>query len=86
MPGVMPTNLRWMEIVRWSVYAMIDAEEMGLSQHRQALTSDDPICSALWARAAGLARCWESIRLAFQIVKQVGNYGESYDRNIKPSN
>jgi len=35
----MPNDLRWMEIVRWSVYAMIDAEEMGLSS--QTITSPD---------------------------------------------
>jgi len=43
-PGVMPNDLRWMEIVRWSVFAMIDAEELGLSSKTidQALTSNDP--------------------------------------------
>ena len=43
-PGVMPNDLRWMEIVRWSVFAMIDAEELGLSSTTidRALASDDP--------------------------------------------
>lgn len=86
-PGVMPNDLRWMEIVRWSVYAMIDAEEMGLSSKTidQALTSDDPNLQRFVGKSGGFgAMLGVNSDWAFQIVKQVGNYGESYDRNIKP--
>jgi general L-amino acid transport system substrate-binding protein len=40
----MPNDTRWIEIVRWSVYALIDAEELGLSSKTidLALDSDDP--------------------------------------------
>jgi len=86
-PGVMPNDLRWMEIVRWSVYAMIDAEELGLSSKTidQALTSDDPNLQRFVGKSGGFgAMLGVPPDWAFQIVKQVGNYGESYDRNIKP--
>jgi general L-amino acid transport system substrate-binding protein len=86
-PGVMRNDVRWMEIVRWSVYAMIDAEEMGLTSTTidRALTSDDPGVQRFvgttgdFGAMLGLRPDW-----AFQIVKQVGNYGESFDRNVKP--
>jgi general L-amino acid transport system substrate-binding protein len=86
-PGVMPNDLRWLEIVRWSVYAMIDAEELGLSSKTidNALTSDDPTLQRFVGKDGGfgpmlgLDADW-----AYRIVKQVGNYAESVDRNIKP--
>lgn len=86
-PGVMANDVRWMEIVRWSVYAMIDAEELGLSSGTidQALASDDPDVQHFVGSAGGFG---EMLGLdagwAVRIVKQVGNYAESYDRNIKP--
>lgn len=86
-PGVMPDDIRWMEIVRWSVFALIDAEELGLSSTTidQALGSDDPGIQFFVGKSGGfgdmlgLDAGW-----AYRIVKQVGNYAESFDRNIKP--
>jgi general L-amino acid transport system substrate-binding protein len=86
-PAVMPNDLRWLEIVRWSVYAMIDAEELGLRSDtiEQASGADDPNIQRFLGRTGGfggmlgLDADW-----AARIVRQVGNYGESFDRNIKP--
>jgi general L-amino acid transport system substrate-binding protein len=86
-PGVMPNDLRWMEIVRWSVFAMIDAEELGLSSRSvdQALASDDPDVQRFVGKTGGFgAMLGLEDDWAFKIVKQVGNYAESFDRNIKP--
>ena len=86
-PGVMPNDLRWMEIVRWSVFAMIDAEELGLSSKTidQALTSNDPNVQRFIGKTGGFgAMLGVDADWAFKIVKQVGNYGESFDRNLKP--
>jgi general L-amino acid transport system substrate-binding protein len=86
-PAVMPDDLRWMEIVRWSVYAMIDAEELGLSSQtiEQALASDDPGVQRFVGRNGGLgAMLGVDADWAARIVRQVGNYGESVDRNITP--
>ena len=87
-PGVMPNDLRWMEIVRWSVYAhdqrrgaraQLDDDRCRAGQRR----SD--VCNASSARPVASARCSASMpSWAFRIVKQVGNYAESFDRNIKP--
>ena len=86
-PGVMPNDLRWMEIVRWSFYAMVSAEELGLTSATidAALNSDDPSLERFvgknggFGEMLGLDASW-----AFRIVKQVGNYAESFDRNLKP--
>ncbi len=86
-PGVMPNDLRWMEIVRWSVFAMIDAEELGLTSKTidQALASNDPNLQRFVGRTGGFgAMLGVDPDWAFKIVKQVGNYGESFDRNLKP--
>jgi len=86
-PGVMPNDLRWIEIVRWSVYAMVNAEELGLSSTTidRARESDDPDVRRFvgtsdgFGAMLGLDAAW-----AYRIVKQVGNYGESVERNITP--
>jgi general L-amino acid transport system substrate-binding protein len=86
-PGVMPNDPRWLEIVRWSVYALINAEELGLRAKTidRALDSDDPDVRRFVGKTdnfgamLGLDSQW-----AFRIIKQVGNYGESVERNITP--
>jgi general L-amino acid transport system substrate-binding protein len=86
-PGVMPNDPRWIEIVRWSVYAMINAEELGLSSKTidGALGSDDPDVLRFVGKTddfgsmLGLDPEW-----AFRIVKQVGNYAESVERHAAP--
>jgi general L-amino acid transport system substrate-binding protein len=86
-PGVMPNDLRWIEIVRWSVFAMIDAEELGLSSATidGALASDDPDVQRFVGKAGGFgAMLGLQPDWAFQIVKQVGNYAECFDRSIRP--
>jgi len=86
-PGVMPNDLRWLEIVRWSVFAMIDAEELGLSSTTidQAAQSPDPNVQRFIGRTGGFGGMLGlDPEWAFRIVKQVGNYAESYERNVKP--
>ena len=83
----MPNDLRWIEIVRWSVYAMVNAEELGLTSTTidRWLESDDPDVrrfvgkSDAFGQMLGLDAAW-----AYRIVKQVGSYAESVERNIKP--
>ena len=86
-PGVMPNDPRWIEIVRWSVYALIDAEELGLTSTTidRALESDDPALRRFVGNTDGFgAMLGLDPRWAFRIVKQVGNYAESFQRNIAP--
>jgi general L-amino acid transport system substrate-binding protein len=86
-PGVMPDDPRWIEIVRWSVYAMIDAEELGLSSATidAARGSDDPALQRFVGKTGGFgAMLGLDADWAFRIVKQVGSYAESFARNIQP--
>jgi len=86
-PGVMPNDLRWIEIVRWSVYAMVNAEELGLSSTTidRSLENDDPDVRRFVGRSDGFGQMLGlDAEWAYRIVKQVGNYAESVDRNIKP--
>jgi general L-amino acid transport system substrate-binding protein len=78
---------RWGDVVRWSFYAMLEAEELGLTTATidAALDSNDPAVqrfvgnSGNLGQLLGLDRRW-----AYAIVKQVGNYGESFARNLAP--
>jgi len=78
---------RWFDIVKWSLFAMIEAEEMGLTTKNidQALSSKDPAVQRFvgatgdLGKMLGLDNKW-----AFNIVKQVGNYAESFEANLKP--
>ena len=78
---------RWFDIVKWSLFAMIEAEEMGLTSKNidQALSSKDPAVQRFVGASGDLGKMLGlDNRWAFNIVKQVGNYGESFDANLKP--
>ncbi|MCR6631588.1 MAG: amino acid ABC transporter substrate-binding protein [Magnetospirillum sp.] len=84
-PVVRHADDQWADIVRWSLFAMIAAEEKGVTSKNveQMLTSPDPEVKRLLGvtpgngKALGLDEKW-----AYNIVKQVGNYGESFERNV----
>jgi general L-amino acid transport system substrate-binding protein len=75
----------WTNIVRWSLFAMINAEELGVTQANveQMRESGNPEIRRLlgtdgaFGRAIGLDPDW-----AVHIVKAVGNYGECFERNL----
>jgi general L-amino acid transport system substrate-binding protein len=78
---------RWFDIVKWSLFAMIEAEEMGLTSKNidQALSSKDPSVQRFVGASGDLGKMLGlDNRWAFNIVKQVGNYGESFEANLKP--
>lgn len=79
---------RWANIVRWSVWAMLEAEELGLTSANVAgalRDSQEPAVQRFLGRTGdlgqglGLDNAW-----ALTIVTQVGNYAESYERNVAP--
>jgi len=86
-PAVRQGDDRWFDIVKWSLFAMIEAEEMGLTSKNidQQAGSPNPSvqrfvgASGDIGKMLGIDNKW-----AFNIVKQVGNYGESFDANLKP--
>ena len=84
-PAVRHGDNQWGDIVRWTHFAMLNAEELGVTQANidQMMKSDNPEIKRLlgvegkYGEAIGLTNDW-----AYRIIKHVGNYGESFDRNI----
>ncbi len=85
-PMVRRGDDQWFEIVRWSMMAMVEAEEAGVTSANvteMLASSANPTVQRLLGKSGdfgklmGLDPAW-----ALQIVKQVGNYGESYERNV----
>jgi general L-amino acid transport system substrate-binding protein len=86
-PAVRHGDDRWFDVVKWSMFAMLEAEEMGLSTKtidKEASSTNPNIQRFVGStgdigKMLGLDNKW-----AFNIIKQVGNYGESFDANLKP--
>lgn len=84
-PVVRHGDDEWLDIVTWSVYAMIAAEEMGVTTKNAARMkkSRDPNVQRLLGvtagngKSLGLTENW-----AYDIIRLVGNYGEVFERNI----
>ena len=84
-PVVRQGDAVWEDIVRWSLNVMIEAEEYGITSTNadSMKVSDNPQIKRLvgsegeLGAAFGLDNDW-----SLRIIKQVGNYGESYKRNI----
>ncbi|MBS4084830.1 MAG: amino acid ABC transporter substrate-binding protein [Rhizobiales bacterium] len=76
---------QWFDIVKWVLFAMINAEEYDITQKNidQRLKSDRPDVKRLlgvegnYGEQLGLTNDW-----VVRIVRHVGNYGESFDRNV----
>jgi len=86
-PAVRHGDDRWFDVVKWSLFAMIEAEELGLSSKNILQQEKNPNPSIQRfvgatgdiGRMLGLDNRW-----ALQIVRQVGNYAESFEANLKP--
>jgi general L-amino acid transport system substrate-binding protein len=84
-PVVRENDPQWFEIVKWTNFAMLDAEELGVSSTSldAALASKKPDVKRLvgtdgnFGEQIGLSRDW-----VVRIVKAVGNYGENFERNV----
>jgi len=86
-PAVRHGDDRWFDVVKWSLYAMLEAEEMGLTSKTidQALASKDPAVQRFVGASGDIGKMLAlDNRWAFNIVKQVGNYGESFEANLTP--
>jgi general L-amino acid transport system substrate-binding protein len=86
-PAVRHGDDRWFDLVKWSLFAMIEAEETGLTSKSidQALSSKDPAVQRFVGASGDIGKMLGlDNRWAYNIVKQVGNYGESFDANLKP--
>jgi general L-amino acid transport system substrate-binding protein len=84
-PMVRHGDDQWFDLVKWVLFAMIDAEELGVTQRNvdEMAKSDKPEFRRAFGtdgnlgEQLGLTKDWVS-----RIVKAVGNYGESFDRNV----
>jgi general L-amino acid transport system substrate-binding protein len=84
-PAVKSGDEQWFSVVRWSYMALIAAEELGLNSANIDSMKSSPMLDirrflgleADLGAPLGLARDW-----AYQIVKQVGNYAEIFDRTL----
>lgn len=86
-PAVRHGDDKWFDIVKWSMYAMIEAEEMGLTSKTidQAGSSKDPAVQRFIGASGDIGKMLGvDNKWAANIVKQVGNYGESFEANLKP--
>ena len=86
-PAVRQGDDQWFDIVKWTLFAMVQAEELGVTQANveEMKTSDNPEIKRILGQEAeskigemlGLDNEW-----VVNIVKGVGNYGEVFERNI----
>lgn len=85
-PLVRQGDEEWFDIVRWTLFAMLNAEELGVDSknvEQMAKTTKNPDVARLlgaegeYGKDLKLPRDW-----VVQIVRQVGNYGEVFERNI----
>ena len=85
-PVVRQGDDQWFNLVKWTVYAMVNAEEMGVtSANVDAKKDGSPGEKRLlgvegnFGKNLGVGNDW-----AYNIVKLVGNYAESFNRNVGP--
>ncbi|HXW42379.1 MAG TPA: amino acid ABC transporter substrate-binding protein [Xanthobacteraceae bacterium] len=84
-PAVRHGDNQWTDIVRWTHFAMVNAEELGVTKTNvdEKMKSDDPETRRMlgvegqYGEALGLTNDW-----VYRIVKLVGNYGEVFERNV----
>ncbi len=88
-PVVRRGDEQWFTIVKWVVYATLEAEEKGVTSANvddMKANSTDPVVQRLLGTAGemgsllGLDNDW-----AYRVIKSVGNYGEIFDRNVGPN-
>lgn len=86
-PVIRKGDQRWFDIVRWANFAMLIGEELNLTSGNidDAFGGDNPEVKRFLGETGdfgtmlGVNNDW-----AVQIIKQVGNYAESWDRNVTP--
>ena len=87
-PVVRQGDDQWFNLVKWTHFAMVNAEEMGITSANvdEKKNGDDPAIKRVlgtegaFGEALGVGNDW-----AYNIIKQVGNYSESFERNVGPS-
>ena len=84
-PVVRHGDDQWFDIIRWTFFALLTAEELGITQANleESLRSENPVFRRLLGLSGdhgplmGLDRRW-----AYNAIRAVGNYGEVFERNL----
>ena len=84
-PMVRQGDDQWFDLVKWTLFAMINAEELGITQKNvgEMAKSENPELKRIFGtdgnfgEQLGVTKDWVS-----RIIKAVGNYGEAFDRNV----
>jgi general L-amino acid transport system substrate-binding protein len=85
-PMVRRADDQWLDVVRWSMMAMLEAEELGVTSanaDQMLAESTNPTVQRLLGKTGDFGKLMGvDNAFAFNIIKQVGNYGEAYERNV----
>ena len=79
---------QWKDLVYWTMMALIEAEDLGITSKNvdEKLKSDDPNVQRFLGVTAGNGQALGvDEKWAYNIVKNVGNYGEVFERNLGPA-
>lgn len=86
-PAVRQGDQQWSDLVRWTLFVLVNAEELGVTSKNvdEMLKSSNPAVKRLlgvegtFGEMLGLSNDW-----AYKVIKNVGNYGELFERNVGP--
>ncbi|SEO52222.1 general L-amino acid transport system substrate-binding protein [Rhodospirillales bacterium URHD0017] len=84
-PLVRHGDNQFADIVRWSLFAQIEAEEYGITSKNvdEMLKSDNPTIKRILGVTPGMGKALGvDEKWVYNIIKQVGNYGEMFERNV----
>src|SRR4029079_3109274 len=84
-PLVRHGDNQFADIVRWTLFAQIEAEEYGITSEHidEMMKSDNPTIKRILGVTPGMGKALGvDEKWVYNIVKQVGNYGESFERNV----
>nr|WP_113865399.1 amino acid ABC transporter substrate-binding protein [Brenneria salicis]NMN93178.1 amino acid ABC transporter substrate-binding protein (PAAT family) [Brenneria salicis ATCC 15712 = DSM 30166]RBP65260.1 amino acid ABC transporter substrate-binding protein (PAAT family) [Brenneria salicis ATCC 15712 = DSM 30166]RLM31752.1 amino acid ABC transporter substrate-binding protein [Brenneria salicis ATCC 15712 = DSM 30166] len=85
-PVVRRGDEEWFSIVRWTLFAMLNAEEMGVTSQNVDQLAAKPTTPDMSHLLGHEGNYGKDLKLptdwAFKIIKQVGNYGEIFERNV----
>jgi general L-amino acid transport system substrate-binding protein len=84
-PVVRHGDNQFADIVRWTLFAQLEAEEYGITSKNvdEMMKSDNPTIKRILGVTPGMGKALGvDEKWVYNIIKQVGNYGESYERNV----
>jgi general L-amino acid transport system substrate-binding protein len=84
-PVVRHGDNQFADIVRWTLFAQLEAEEYGITSKNvdEMMKSDNPTIKRILGVTPGMGKALGvDEKWVYNIIKQVGNYGESFDRNV----